>query len=64
MFAAFRDMLHLGARPLEPAALTLRTRYQLPGDIILGCETMSTGVCPCASGFARNSGTYPYPAPA
>jgi len=30
MFAAFRDMLHLGGRPLEPAALTLRSRYQLP----------------------------------
>ncbi len=32
MSAAFRDMLHLAARPLEPAALTLRSRYQLPDD--------------------------------
>ena len=35
MFAAFRDMLLLAARPLEPAALTLRSRYQLPDVILL-----------------------------
>ena len=35
MFAAFRDMLHLAARPLEPAALALRSRYQLPDDILV-----------------------------
>jgi len=35
MFAAFRDMLHLAARPLVPAALVLRSRYQLPDVILL-----------------------------
>jgi len=36
MFAALRDLLRLGGRPLEPAALPLRTRYQLPDDIFVG----------------------------
>jgi len=61
--AAFRDMLRLAARPLEPAALTLRSRYQLPGDIIVGWSTLTipTGASPSALGFARAPGLTPIP---
>jgi len=50
MFAALREMLRLGGRPLVPAALALRSRHQLPDDSFV-LRTLAERLYPSPGGI-------------